>query len=172
MKNHHSRPTGSTPLPEANAIFSYDYGRNQQHERGHGNKRGRGRGRNFVRHRGYNTQHTSNFKKKTHYPMKSMDNDGKQKGKVTFKRPESSCFRCGMKGHWDRTCRTPKHFVDLYQVSLKEKGVETNFIEQKDDDPMNLAQLDPMNLTHLDVSDFFEDVNGDLNQPINDGKMT
>ncbi|CAM8923087.1 unnamed protein product [Rhodiola kirilowii] len=27
MKNHHSRPTGSAPLPEANAIFSNDYGR-------------------------------------------------------------------------------------------------------------------------------------------------
>ncbi|KAL9675592.1 hypothetical protein QQ045_003794 [Rhodiola kirilowii] len=71
-----------------------------------------------------------------------------------------------MKGHWDRTCRTPKHFVDVYKASLKEKGVETNFIEQKDDDPMNLAQLDPMNLTYLDVSDFFEDVNGDLKHPI------
>ncbi|CAM8962895.1 unnamed protein product [Rhodiola kirilowii] len=55
MKNHHSRPTGSAPLPEANAIFSNDYGRNQQHGRGRGNKCGRGRGQNFGSHRGYNT---------------------------------------------------------------------------------------------------------------------
>ncbi|CAM8968606.1 unnamed protein product [Rhodiola kirilowii] len=107
MTNHHSRPTGSAPLPEANVIFSNDYGRNQQHGRG------RGCGRNFGSHRGYNTQHTPNFKKKTHYPMKSMDNDGKQKGKVTFKRPLGSHL----------------YFVDLYQASLKEKGIETNFIE-------------------------------------------
>ena len=31
------------------------------------------------------------------------------------------CYRCGMKGHWSRTCRTPKHLVDLYQESLKKK---------------------------------------------------
>ncbi|KAL9677383.1 hypothetical protein QQ045_005612 [Rhodiola kirilowii] len=92
MKNHQPCLTGLAPLPEANAIFSNDYGRNQQHGRGRGTKRGRGRGQNFGSHRGYNTQHTPNFKKKTHYPMKSMDNDGKQKGKVTFKMPKSSCF--------------------------------------------------------------------------------
>ncbi|CAM8978840.1 unnamed protein product [Rhodiola kirilowii] len=172
MKNHHSRPTGSTPIIEANVIFSNNYGSNQQHGRGgHGNKRGRGRGRSFGSYQNHSTQHPPNFKKKTHYPMKGMDNEGKQKGTATFKRTESSCFRCGMKGHWDRTCRTPKHFVDLYQASLKGKGVEANFTEQKNDDPMNLAQLDPMNKTHLDVSDFFEDVNVDPNQPINDGKM-
>ncbi|CAM8911669.1 unnamed protein product [Rhodiola kirilowii] len=171
-KNHHSRPTGSTPILEANAIFSNNYGRNQQHGRGgRGNKRGRGRGQNFGSYQNHSTQHPPYFKKKTHYPMKGMNNEGNQKGTATFKMTESSCFRRGMKGHWDRTCQTPKHFVDLYKASLKGKGVEANFAEQKNDDPMNLAQLDPMNMIHLDVSDFFENVNGDPNQPINDGKM-
>ena len=35
---------------------------------------------------------------------------------------ENNCHRCGMKGHWSRICRTPKHLVDLYQASIKEKG--------------------------------------------------
>ncbi|KAL9672771.1 hypothetical protein QQ045_029023 [Rhodiola kirilowii] len=65
MKNHHSCSTGSAPLPEANAIFSNDYGRNQQHGRRRGNKRIRGRGRNFGSHHDYNTQHPPNFKKNT-----------------------------------------------------------------------------------------------------------
>ena len=43
---------------------------------------------------------------------------------------ETECYRCGMKGHWSRTCRTAKHWVDLNQASIKGKGtkIETNFI--------------------------------------------
>jgi len=39
------------------------------------------------------------------------------------------CYRCSMKGHLSRTCRTPKHLIDLYQTSIKEKGkwIEMNF---------------------------------------------
>ena len=53
-----------------------------------------------------------------------------------------------MKGHWVRTCRTPKYLADLYQASLKEKekGVETNFVNHND-------QIDT---TQLDISDFLE----------------
>ncbi|KAL4620574.1 hypothetical protein ACB092_06G164900, partial [Castanea dentata] len=56
----------------------------------------------------------------------------KESGKGLQNKPskghENICFRCGMKGHWSRTCRTLKHLVDLYQASLKEKGkgVEVN----------------------------------------------
>ncbi|XP_074378380.1 uncharacterized protein LOC141719916 [Apium graveolens] len=29
------------------------------------------------------------------------------------------CLRCGAHGHWRRTCRTPKHLVDLYEANEK-----------------------------------------------------
>ena len=47
---------------------------------------------------------------------------------------ESKCHRCGMKGHWSRTFRTLKHFVDLYQALIKAKGkeAEMNFINSDD----------------------------------------
>ena len=50
--------------------------------------------------------------------------------KKPFKAPEKTCYRCGMEGHWSRTCRTTKHLVDMYQVSLKDKRkmIETNFV--------------------------------------------
>ena len=43
----------------------------------------------------------------------------------TTKPDESVCHRCGMSNHWAKTCRTPKHLVDLYQESLKGKNPET-----------------------------------------------
>jgi hypothetical protein len=53
-----------------------------------------------------------------------------------------------MTNHWSRTCRTPKHLVELYQASIKKKGkeVETNIIENESSGLL----MD----THLDVSDF------------------
>ncbi|KAI3467739.1 hypothetical protein Pfo_024402 [Paulownia fortunei] len=58
------------------------------------------------------------------------------------------------RGHWRRICHTSKHFVDLYQASLKEKGkgVETNIIEH----------YTPMDFMQLDVVDFFENPNGNF----------
>ena len=68
-----------------------------------------------------------------------------------------------MKGHWSCTCRTSKHFVDLYQSSIKAKGneVEMNFIDSDG----------PMDLTHLDVSNFFENPNGKIDHLIDDGNV-
>ncbi|XP_050136142.1 uncharacterized protein LOC126611850 [Malus sylvestris] len=65
--------------------------------------------------------------------------------------------RCGDNGHWARTCRTPKHLVDLYQTSIKDKGVKTNFLDQAK--PMDIFNpicdlSGQLNTTHLDVSDF------------------
>ena len=58
-----------------------------------------------------------------------------------------------MEGHWSRTCRTPKHLVDLYQASIKEKGkgIETNFVDHNDlEDPMNYLDLsNGVDMTHL-----------------------
>ncbi|KAM1483359.1 hypothetical protein ACFX1Q_035267 [Malus domestica] len=65
--------------------------------------------------------------------------------------------RCGGNGNWARTYRTPKHLVDLYQASLKEKSVETNFLDQAKlmDVPDPVCDLSgQLHTTHLDVSDF------------------
>ena len=64
-----------------------------------------------------------------------------------------------MKGHWARTCRMPKHLAYLNQASLKEKGkdIETNFVDH------------PMDLIHLDVSDFFENPNGKIDNLTENG---
>jgi hypothetical protein len=61
-----------------------------------------------------------------------------------------------MTNHWSRTCRTPKYLVELYQSSIKKKGkeVEINFIKNKSSGIL----VD----THLDVSDFFENVDKEI----------
>ncbi|KAG2708515.1 hypothetical protein I3760_05G197100 [Carya illinoinensis] len=75
-----------------------------------------------------------------------------------LKKYEDGCHRCGMTGHWSRTCRTAKHLVDLYQSSIKEKikKFETNFAEPS----YALDSIDGEDITSLDVSDFFEDSSG------------
>jgi hypothetical protein len=153
MKNHQSRPTGSSPFSEANATSfpeanATSFKGNRGRGRGRGPRRGRGRGRNNVwRREGHN--------------FKSNDNNvgryENEKNSTSSKKFESSCYRCGMTNHWSRTCRTPKHLVELYQASIKKKGkeVETNFIENESSGLL----MD----THLDVSDFFENVDKEIN---------
>ncbi|XP_074337308.1 uncharacterized protein LOC141674501 [Apium graveolens] len=137
MKNHQARPTGSTPFPEVNAVTNNEYRDNKSfgRERGHGYGRGRGRGHGRARGRGFgrgrgrsNQQNPPNFKRKSYF-QKRATNEKKPEGSTMVKRGESTYSCCGMKGHWRSTCRTSKHFVDLYQASLK--NVETNFTEQK-----------------------------------------
>ena len=67
-------------------------------------------------------------------------------------------FVVHMANHWSRTYRTPKHLVKLYQTSLKKNGenVETDFTEN---DTENECHMD----THLDVSDFFPNVDEEIN---------
>ncbi|XP_027174368.1 uncharacterized protein LOC113773981 [Coffea eugenioides] len=79
---------------------------------------------------------------------------GRGRGRSRGRDRRFSHYRCGMEGHWSRTCRTAEHLVDLYQASLKkkDKGVETNFIDQKND----YDDGDDADMTHLDVADFFE----------------
>ncbi|XP_074324059.1 uncharacterized protein LOC141660981 [Apium graveolens] len=162
LQQQYPRLTGSTPFPEVNAVTNNEYKDNKTVGRVRGC--GRARGHDFVHGRGRNQQNPPNFKRKPYY-QKRIINEKKSEGSTMAKRGESTCSRCGMKGHWRSTCRTSKHFADLYQASLK--NVKTNFTEHND--PLGIAHLeahlgsddlvDPSAFNHMEVGDLFEDVN-------------
>lgn len=136
MKNHESRPTGSCPFPEVNETNFHQAKRG----RGRGPSRGHGRGR------GRNPNHgNNNAPKKPPHHQQWKRKEQKHEA-VQAAKPENACYRCGGKWHWSRTCRTPKHLVELYQASLKktEKNAEANFISE-----------DNLDFMHLDVADYF-----------------
>ncbi|XP_070011305.1 uncharacterized protein [Nicotiana sylvestris] len=161
MKNHEVRLTGSAPFSEVNVVAAYDKFERKQNNycgRGHGRRHGSGRERNNYRHYGGNKQDNNKGSQINH-----------SKSKI------SMCRQCGMKGHWARICRTPDHFVKLYQASLrkKENNMEAHLTFQNNDDgagPSNkhdskahLAYKDDdfgglANITHLEAGDFFEDI--------------
>ena len=90
----------------------------------------------------------------------------------TKKGHESKCYRCGIKEHWSRICHSPKHLANLYQAFLKEKGkgVEVNLAKVNDpEDYLNTSN--GVNVTHLEVSDFFEDINKEVENLIVDQKI-
>lgn len=174
MKNHESRPSGSTPFPEVNVVRKNDPRRD--HGRGRGHFRGRGRkydhGHNRDKFGPYNRNyrnHNSGAKNNDHQKWTKRNNVPKNR--------EDICYRCGMQGHWTRTCNTAKHLVDLYQASIKEKGknVEVNFTSQNssherkdDDDDLENFGVD---VAHLDVADFFEHPEGKIDHLIGDGNV-
>ncbi|XP_051140132.1 uncharacterized protein LOC127257706 [Andrographis paniculata] len=144
MKNHESRPTGSSPFPEANVTF---------YERGQGYGKGRGRG--------LESQHGQY----TPYNHRGIDINRKQSkpeyGDIAEKAKQGKrqigiCNRCDIEGHWANTCRTTKLLADLYQASLQNKGkeVETNHVDNDDDPDDDLLDYDT---THLDIADFVVD---------------
>ncbi|GKE86090.1 putative reverse transcriptase domain-containing protein [Tanacetum coccineum] len=174
MKNHESRPTGSAPLSEANvATYNQSGGRGRGSDHGRGRGRGRGHGRGYERgfdrgnYHGFQSGNTSGHKK-WQDKGKMIKNDGGEKAKGAI---ENGCYRCGSVNHWARACRKPKHLVELYQRSQKnkEKGVEVNLayqdekIDNFDIDKFGIDSLgvdnlgvleDPNDVTHLDVGDF------------------
>ncbi|XP_057247502.1 uncharacterized protein LOC104901243 [Beta vulgaris subsp. vulgaris] len=115
--------------------------------RGYGHGRGRGRGYGYGRGRGRG----GSFKNSYSHQKRDNKDDNKQE-KDKNENVTNVCYRCGGKGHWSRTCRTPKHLVDLYQQSLKQKGkkVETNLVYEDGE-----GDFDCGNTTHLEVADFF-----------------
>ena len=92
---------------------------------------------------------------------KAKQETGKRLQDKPPKNHENNCYTCGMKGHWSRTCRTPKHLVDLYQASIKakKKEIEMNFIDG-----------DGLDLTYYDI-DFFGGPNEKTDHLINDEKI-
>jgi hypothetical protein len=123
MKNHQSRPSGSSPFPEANAtVFpeanATSFKGNRGRGRGHGPKRGRGRGRNNIwRREDHNSKSNNN----------NMGRYEKKNNSPSFKKSESSCYRYCMRNHWSCIYRTPKHLVELYQASIKKKKSRNKF---------------------------------------------
>ena len=167
IKNHESRPTGSTAFPEVNANtiggHTRGRGRGRGSYRGRGPNRGRGRGRGRERSYGYFGPGGSNQNTPQKWNVYKAKPD---KGKSIQKGPkmnDSVCFRCGCHNHWSRTCRTPKHLVELYQASIKEKGKEknpeTNFMEDSDF----------MDITQFNVSDFLNDPTDKVTTSTGDG---
>ena len=73
--------------------------------------------------------------------------NGKYIQNIPSKTYENNCHRCGMKGHKSCTYRTPKHFVDLFQASIREKQKEIE---------INFTDRNGLDLTYYDT-DFFED---------------
>ncbi|KAK5811155.1 uncharacterized protein LOC108468792 [Gossypium arboreum] len=142
MKYHESRPIGSTSFLKVSAT-SYkgkDKGHTSSRGRRHGHGSGLGRGRG--RERGGHFRNTH---------QKWDHNDGKNDNNITGK-VESLCYRCGGKNHWSRTYRTPKHLVELYQQSLKDrwKKIETIFFFENDKDDYGIVGT-----TYLEAADFF-----------------
>ncbi|KAK3426307.1 hypothetical protein EUGRSUZ_F02781 [Eucalyptus grandis] len=152
LKNHDLRPAGLKALPEAHANFE----KNTSHFKGYKRKQEYNPRRNG---RKFNRLMKSNF---------GLNHGKEKKPKKMIN--ESICHHCGMTRHWSRTCRTPKHFVDLYQASLKNMGKrdESHTIEIN---PTAITTVEANNIsvggTHLalevtnaslDVSNFFEDL--------------
>ncbi|XP_070035070.1 uncharacterized protein [Nicotiana tomentosiformis] len=147
MKNHESRPTGSCPFPEVNETNF------------HQAKRGRGRGpsRGHGRSRGGNSNRGNNNAPKNPPHYQQWKRKEQKYEAVQAAKPENACYRCGGKRHWSRTCRMPKHLVELYQASLKktEKNAEANFISE-----------DNLDFMHLDVADYITLLEGETSHVI------
>lgn len=157
IRNHQSRPTGSKAFHETNAI-SFDQSEHKTYFQGRG--RGRGRGRGFGRGRGGYSNNTPH--KVTNYNQKRSRDDwsheNAHKGRNISSLPkvtESTCFRCGSKGHWSKVCRVSEHLCKLYQESINGKEKEVNFVDQN---PM-------IGYTHLDASDFDDDFIQTIDEP-------
>ncbi|XP_058783749.1 uncharacterized protein LOC131658477 [Vicia villosa] len=165
MKNHEARPTGTTPFPEVNVARHDHYRKNRG--RGRAYARGHGRGRNYAHGLGFDRGRNGNHKN-TYFHPKWKNVEKNEKEGQSSKTNENICYRCGGKGHWSRTCRTPKHLVDLYKKSLKNKKekIETHFANE-DDDP----DYGNMDVTHLDIGDFFADPDGKIDHLIGDGSV-
>ncbi|XP_012851783.1 PREDICTED: uncharacterized protein LOC105971476 [Erythranthe guttata] len=157
MKNHNSHPTGSQAFPEVNANVSFSEVNANNYNRG----RGRGRGRGYRRGHG---RHQDGPRVAPYHPKWNKNGEKQDKGKAIkfghHNNQNESCHRCGVKGHWSRACRTPRHLVDLYQASIKGKRKkERNQFYNTEND-----HIDPMDLTHLDVADFFPVASGEINE--------
>lgn len=117
LKNHQSRPTGSASINEANAVH-HDNHKNGYKKKNYGRRKGKGpvvrdQGKPYSKPRGGDKFH--NKWNRNDANNKRMNTAGNNHNH------DQPCHRCGLKGHWANVCRTPKHFVNLYQASMKRK---------------------------------------------------
>ena len=124
MRNSEMRPVGSAAPPEAH---NTEDDKESHHVQGNGYY-GRGRGSRYGRGRGSSDRGRGNQNGRDHGHDRGSFGRGHGRGRGSSFKPQHStklsksvCHRCGMDNHWDKTCRTPKHLVELYQESLKGK---------------------------------------------------
>ncbi|KAI5350505.1 hypothetical protein L3X38_003396 [Prunus dulcis] len=144
-----SRSTRNLYLASLNATSS----RGSIHKRGRGGKHGRWQG--SRKDRGARSEGLG----PRSGPSTNGKNTSRNKGKAQMshvpRNVESTCHRCGAKGHWVRACRSPKHLADLYQASLKNRKMEINYIDHAPPATDGSSEIShQLNKTHLDVSDF------------------
>ncbi|XP_048599875.1 uncharacterized protein LOC125579989 [Brassica napus] len=132
-----TRPTGSKPFPEANALDAKKPLRE--------NNTFRARGRSRQNYRGRRQNYNPKDRKSFQWVRSEQTPKGKEHQGNTSQKREEVCFRCGTKGHWSRLCRTPAHLCALYKESVKGKEKEVNFVEHS------------QGITHLDAFDFVND---------------
>ncbi|KAI5351289.1 hypothetical protein L3X38_004180 [Prunus dulcis] len=156
LKNHQSRPTGSSPLPEINAASQEVNATSSHggiHKRGRGGKRDRWQG--SRKGRGARSEGLGPMSGPSTNGKNASRNKGKAQMSHVPRNVESPCHICGAKGHWVRACRTPKHLADLYEASLKNRKVEINYIDHAPPATDGSSEISrQLNKTHLDVSDF------------------
>ncbi|XP_056855767.1 uncharacterized protein LOC130505191 [Raphanus sativus] len=147
MINSEMRPPGATPLPEAEK----DANHVQSHSHRRGRFNGQGRGQyNSGRGRGSQSGRDQN--------QRRSFRRGHARGCGSSFIPQHSnnstksvCHRCGMSNHWAKTCRTPKHLVELYQESMKGKNPEAHMVIHDNENDFDHEKDDLMGYETSDV---------------------
>ncbi|XP_019190498.1 PREDICTED: uncharacterized protein LOC109184957 [Ipomoea nil] len=109
-RNHNAHPVGSTPVLEAHHVAQSS---NTRGNRGRGRGRGHGRGPSRGGRNGGNKNHSTRNK------QRQPENQGQSSSSNNHSGQQQTYYRCGCTGHWSRTCRTPKHFVEAYKQIMK-----------------------------------------------------
>ena len=138
MQNHSSRSTGSAPMPEANSAQQRN---NNKFGNGRGRRNNRGGRWNNRRGRGHDNGPRPHQFKKDKGPVEQVSK---------ARNFDTICYRCGVKGHWSRTCLTPKHLVNLYQKEQATKKKKAHFVDETTSDVLDKSN----DTTMLDIDDF------------------
>ncbi|KAL0805959.1 hypothetical protein Bca101_098450 [Brassica carinata] len=172
MRYSEMRPVGSAAPPEAHNTEddkeSHNVQGNGYYGRGRGSRYGRGRGRgSSSRGRGnqngrngyYGRGRGSRYGRGRGRGSSSRGSHGRGRGSSfkpqhLTKSSKSVCHRCGMDNHWAKTCRTPKHLVELYQDSSKGKNPEAHMVYQDNEKDFDHDKDDLMD---YETSDYLKD---------------